>query len=1109
MKTKKTVAKDESNKSQVKSDSSNRVSLVKRFDEICFSIGDCDAVELIDAEDGTTSSVCYFELQEHSKSLAAQLFHRYRPDYVLVDCKGWVVPEAVATLACMRLEIPFVPVSCYDQHRPGKLEQVVHLLQQQKKTKKHTSSTLPSVVVAVTVCDNDRDPILSVFQQAGVHQILYLDAKTGSLNEQLNVPDKILAQEDIIVVQESPQAGKRSNNKGTIDPTDDLYVLFTSGTSRGPPKAVVGSHSATFHRIQWFLDHVEQQQTDTNKKKGGIVGSSRIGRRSKLTFVDGVNELWSGLLDPTSVLVSVPLQHLQKKGIACLYDKCSHLLLLPSQLQQMLLLPKSQSLKRVLVSGEVCSSFLVTQFYAKYDFTECQLYNLYGQTESTGDVCFALLTPPPPPEISRQNENSNNNFTVVVQGCVTIGTPILDTIQIKLQNVVPDEAFEDANTEQPVQELILMGADQLANGYLTESGEGRQPFSSFATGDIGFHENGQWYIQGRKNDIVKMNGIWTSPTEIEATFSKAYELSQATMVVAVILPDSTGGQDSSGQQQYKSYVLCTERKACQKFSRRDMHEIQQVPWNAVPNDVFLVESIPRSTSGAAKVNRRACTQLVVELLEARRQKGPSSMAPQAATTPNNDGSIILIEATLLSLVASALSIPIESVDKSKSFVEMGGNSATSITLLYLIRQRQLNLDAQVLAELSVLDILNAPSLEHLWARMTGAEPPSKRVKVVAAAASSHSNYEEPKLVSHSACHQSIRLQACVDATPLLVDSSSSSGQVIYAACQGGMIVKFQAESRTILAHRYFHGWMIQADLLYLEDSKRLVVAAHSMDGKGMILVLSSDLNTTHWEQEVLDGPVKTAPVLLQNQLWVLAGSTVLALNVASGTRVINIEVVLPHPCCTRPLVVSKNDGSNHLAYASSDWDACLMMINTADGSITKILEYEIGPVHKGMLPVDDETAWIAGSYGIAHLVNLEKGEVQMTQQPSSSPLSSMTRLPNNANRYIVGSYDGVIRCLDSEKGVPVWETPIGASIYAKPTIIQWKDGNDKSVKVATITTATTTAGDVAVLDSENGTILWRHRIPAEIWSTPVFLSKSKTIVFGARDSCLHFIQIPL
>ncbi|CAJ1945451.1 unnamed protein product, partial [Cylindrotheca closterium] len=150
METKKTVDKDESTKSQVKSDSSNRVSLVKRFDEICFSIGDCDAVELIDAEDGTTSSVCYFELQEHSKSLAAQLFHRYRPDYVLVDCKGWVVPEAVATLACMRLEVPFVPVSCYDQHRPGKLEQVVHLLQQQKKTKKHTSSTLPSVVVAVT-----------------------------------------------------------------------------------------------------------------------------------------------------------------------------------------------------------------------------------------------------------------------------------------------------------------------------------------------------------------------------------------------------------------------------------------------------------------------------------------------------------------------------------------------------------------------------------------------------------------------------------------------------------------------------------------------------------------------------------------------------------------------------------------------------------------------------------------------------------------------------------------------------------------------------------------------------------------------------------------------
>ncbi|KAL3931558.1 MAG: hypothetical protein SGBAC_011254 [Bacillariaceae sp.] len=755
----------------------------------------------------------------------------------------------------------------------------------------------------------------------------------------------------------------------------------------------------------------------------------------------------------------------------------------------MLLLTKSKSLVRVLVSGEVCSASLVTQFYAKYDFEKCKLYNLYGQTESTGDICFALLTPP-----------ENKGASTVVGGCVTIGTPILDTIQIKLQNLDLEEE-EDSGDEkiEQVQELILLGADQLANGYLTESGKGRQPFSSFATGDIGFYRDGQWYIQGRKNDIVKINGIWTSPSEIEANFSKAHELSQGSLVVAVILPDSTG--DDTGQQQYKSYVLCTEKEVIEKFSRTRMHEIHQVPWNGIPNNVFLVDNIPRSTSGASKVNRRACDQLVVDLLETQRQKYSSSKVPEAASKHNDDS---IPEAALKSLVASALSIPIGSVDNSKSFVEMGGNSATSITLLYLIRQK-LKLDAQAVVELSVLDILNTPSLGHLWARMTGTEPPAKRAKV-ATSSQETTTYEEPKLASHSACHQSIALQACVDSTPLVVLNDDDDDEVIYAGCQGGMIVKAQAHSRALLAHKYLHGWRIQADLLHLEESKRLVVSAHSMDGKkGMVLVLSTDLTTIHWEQVLAEGPVKTAPVQLQNHLWVLAGSTVLALDVASGTRVDNIRVGLPHPCCTRPLVISKNDGSKYqLAYASSDWEACLMMVDIMTGSVTKVLEYEIGPVHKDMVLLDDDstTAWIAGSYGIAYQVDLEnKGEVQMTHQPSSSPLSSMTKLPNTKN-YIVGSYDGTIRCLDSEKGV-LWETAIGASIYTKPAVFQLADGMEEAV------VATTTAGDIAVLNSKDGTTLWRHRIAAEIWSNPVFLSNSKTIAFGARDSCLHFVEIPL
>ena len=260
--------------------------------------------------------------------LAYQLYHRFGwPDYVLLDCQESPAAEAVATLACMRLRRPFVPVSSMDQHRPGRMNAVVNLLSEKGKRfsrrdceSNNNNSTChhPPSVVAVVVCENDRDPLLSVFQQAGVHRIMYLDS-SGGLREALSVPET-LPFKDL--------------EKASLH--DDMYIMFTSGTtstsvstsasaSTSRPKAVVGSHHATYTRLRWFLNTFSS--------------SPRIGRRTKLTFVDGVTELWGGLLDPMNVLVSVPPMQLRAKGVLALVEdmKCTQLLLLPSQTSQLLL----------------------------------------------------------------------------------------------------------------------------------------------------------------------------------------------------------------------------------------------------------------------------------------------------------------------------------------------------------------------------------------------------------------------------------------------------------------------------------------------------------------------------------------------------------------------------------------------------------------------------------------------------------------------------------------------------------------------------------------------------------------------------------------------------
>ncbi|KAI2509685.1 hypothetical protein MHU86_4667 [Fragilaria crotonensis] len=442
-------------------DDCNDESIVSLFDSACFSFGDQDAIQVYGSStngnsdgDGSNEPICYsyFELQEYSKDVAAQLFHRFRPSYVLVDCLGHVAAEAVSILACMRLGIEFVPVSATDDSistvasedsdHQGEMRIVAIV----KELRKQTQNRQNQNIVAIVCCDDDRDPILGVFAQAQVHQILFVD-KAGNLRERLAV------REDLPPIVQSK--------------ADNLYVLFTSGTTSTSriPKAVVGSHKSTLQRLKWFRDTFPP--------------SPRIGRRTKLTFVDGVTELLGGILFPQHSfssshqgIVALEPEVLQNEGIgAFLAAGVTQLTLLPSQLAQLLLLPNDRfsTLDRVIVSGEPCPAALLGEF--REQVPHATLINLYGQTETTGDVLCAVLT--------------DMGDAAVVNGVVAVGKPILPSIRITCQHQ---------------NELVVQG--NLSNGYLNSN----TPMDSFATGDIGFCQNHVWYIQGRTNDACKLSG---------------------------------------------------------------------------------------------------------------------------------------------------------------------------------------------------------------------------------------------------------------------------------------------------------------------------------------------------------------------------------------------------------------------------------------------------------------------------------------------------------------------------------------------------------------------------------------------------------------------------
>ena len=991
-------------------DEDEEENLLTRFDKICFRYGDADAIQLrsTGGEEEQEASICYLELQELSIILASQLRYRYRPSVVLVDCYGHVVAETVAILACLRLQIPFVPVSVYDQHAAaGRLGAVVQLLHQHHP-REHQIAAAAGNIVVISGADNDKDPGLGVFYKANIHKVLYLD-RLGNLVEQIQVPRfQSTREEDEDIMKNNKAVDAETKSKYN----DDLYILFTSGTSSGNPKAVKGSHRATFRRLKWFRD--------------SFAASPRVARRTPLTFVDSIAELLGTLLHPPSILVAVDPDVLRDQGLASLLSSASdfsppptQITMLPSQLSLLLNHLSNDTLaclERVIISGEPCPESLVCRFSEKLS-SSCQVINLYGQTESTGDVMAAILT--------------NLGPKAVHKGVVAVGTPILSSITVS--------TTADG-------ELVLQG--NLANGYVGDT----KPFERYATGDIGFLKDGIWYIQGRYDDVVKVNGVLTSPSEVEAAFSKFY--SGETWPIAATIVDG------------RVYVVCEQEVA--EFSRETMHKTG-IPWNLIP--VRLIQDeIPVSDIGAGKVNRSALKVLVRQHLS--RQMTSSSETKRKLT----------VQSTFEEVLCLA------KMDPSRSFVALGGDSALAIQSLY--RLRQTNLIGRY--KLSAQDIIRAESIQEIESLIKG-ERSVKRRRVDNTVLQP---IKAPVSQFVSRTHVTVPFVACVDASPALgIDC-------FYIGCQGGQLCKLGVTGE-VLAYRHFPTWKFEADCLLInhEHEKVVIAAGFNDSGNGIVIAMDSDLIEIKWRRE-LDGGIRRVPFFLRrsqnSELWVRTGCSLVVLNAVDGVLVHTTP--MSSNAFSRPLI----DNANQAIWYLGD-----VLVRIKYGCESQLLEEldkcadSVGPCYKDGI-ILGENLIVCDSWGQIHVIDTMSLEITHSHV-SSCPLSSTVKL--GADSFLVGSYDGRLMAFTiktSGETKKMWETQVDACVYARPVLLP----------NGTFCLVCTTAGDAVVVQTLDGAIVERSFLNGEIWSDPKIVwydesspEKVIKVAFGARDSRAHILTL--
>ena len=850
-------------------------------------------------------------------------------------------------------------------------------------------SNQSSHIVAVCCVDNDQDPRLGVLYAADLYSVVYLDPM-GNVLEQLRVPSSLpilpwsgLRHEEKDHYHHHLHSNDPSQEEDTVGAiaattaaaaaTDHLYVLFTSGTSGKDPKAVVGSHQSTYRRLQWFrqtFDDNNNDNDDDDNCDSPCLGPKRlrVARKTRLIFVDGITELLGPILSPQSQLLvtwsrgndygsaTTPPQSEQTMTTTLqppspftapfdgsngsVLDVCqvvqrlqpNQITLLPNQLAHLLkTLPAKDlsTLDRILVSGEVFPAWLWEQHimgpHCKLK-PSCRIVNLYGQTESTGDILAVVLN-----ELQQDSETNGTASAVIVNGIVAVGKAILPSIQITKQPITSfskeedDDKRNDGNNddsrdspqeqEQHLHQILVQG--NLSNGYLTDycfsqgnyktcenTGVETATNSSntsartaaaaaaaafhaqpFATGDVGFcSDDGIWYIQGRCDEVQKINGILTSPQEIETAFASVYgnnqDASSTMTTTATTMTPPWLGRVAATIVDGAAYLLVEDARIQDSFSRSHMRQVG-VPWNLIPQNVFVCHRLPiKALGGAPKLDRLAVKNMVQQQLRTSESDRPKQPEPTTRTTSEN---------TLYSLVARVLSrqstVPqtsrptAETVDLSKSFVDLGGDSALAVELLYLLRQYQQQhfvqsewsekaaISPNTLHALTATDILQSTNLLKLFedvmllpssshcdpeqststtrtiSGITG-KPTNNRKKQKLDEPTASSQKVEPSFQPLDPIHIVpndhivVQFSACVDGSPQILsepfdqlkakeDEAGNRGAgeekekngfrtSIYAACQGGIVQQICAMTWKVLACRQFIGWMFQADPFVLE-----------------------------------------------------------------------------------------------------------------------------------------------------------------------------------------------------------------------------------------------------------------------------------------------------
>jgi amino acid adenylation domain-containing protein/FkbM family methyltransferase len=438
-----------------------------------------------------------------------------------------------------------------------------------------------------------------------------------------------------------------------LTPDHLAYVIYTSGSS-GRPKGVMVHHRGIANHMSWLRARYPMDTSDI------------LIQKTPFSFDASIWDFFSALICGARLLVAAPGRHFDADYLVDLILRggATRLKLVPTLLRAMLDHPRfgqCTSLRQVFSGGEALPYELAQRFFQVLPATE--LFNHYGPTETSVNVCYARCRPDDP------------------GARAPIGWPIANT-----RFYIVDAAMRPVPVGAPGE--LLIGGVQVARGYLNRPDLTDERFVAdpldpaggrvYRTGDLcRWLDDGSVEYLGRNDQQVKIRGFRIELGEIEAQLLAAAGVREAVVVARA----GEAGESGPGDARLVAYVVAHDGAEPDPSALR-AGLVASLPDYMVPAAIVRLAALPLTPNG--KLDRNALPAPDRGAMAVRGFVPPSTPTEQQ---------VAALWRELLGL---------EQVGRDDGFFELGGHSMLAIRMVARLREHGAAVDVRAVFAAPVL-----------------------------------------------------------------------------------------------------------------------------------------------------------------------------------------------------------------------------------------------------------------------------------------------------------------------------------------------------------------------------------------------------------------------